>query len=130
MVLPLNRPECPATNPFPQSIAVADFNGDGKLGHGRFGLQHIYSTQRREHTAGQRRWDITAGSAFPLTGQNVNNAAVGDFNGDGKPDLAISLPDANLCKCCWVRWWAEHVLGVEGPTTAKRNAEWEKHTKK
>jgi hypothetical protein len=29
-----------------------------------------------------------------------------------------------------VRWWAEHVLGVEGPTTAKRNAEWEKHTKK
>jgi len=23
-----------------------------------------------------------------------------------------------------VRWWAEHALGVEGPTTAKRNAEY------
>jgi hypothetical protein len=25
-----------------------------------------------------------------------------------------------------VRWWAEHALGVEGPTTAKRNAEYAK----
>ena len=30
-----------------------------------------------------------------------------------------------------VRWWAEHALGVEGPTTAKRNAEYsQKRAKK
>jgi hypothetical protein len=30
-----------------------------------------------------------------------------------------------------VCWWAEHALGVEGPTTAKRNAEYsQKRAKK
>lgn len=27
-----------------------------------------------------------------------------------------------------VRWWAEHALGIEGPTTAKRNAEFRKRS--
>jgi hypothetical protein len=25
-----------------------------------------------------------------------------------------------------IRWWAEHALGTQGPTTAKRNAEYRK----
>lgn len=29
-----------------------------------------------------------------------------------------------------VRWWAEHALGAEGPTTAKRNAEYQKKRSK
>jgi hypothetical protein len=44
----------PPTNPWPQSVAVADFNGDGTF---------------------------TASPVFPLFGQNVNNAVVADFSG-------------------------------------------------
>jgi hypothetical protein len=29
-----------------------------------------------------------------------------------------------------VRWWAEHALGIEGPTTAKRNAEYKRERDK
>jgi hypothetical protein len=83
-----------ATNPYPQSVAVADFNGDGKLDL----AVPVYSifTQMSDVNIllGNGDGSFTPGSAFPLTGQNVNNAAVADFNGDGKPDLAISLPDA------------------------------------
>ena len=85
----------PSTNPYPQSVAVADFNGDGKLDL----VVPVYSIFTPATDAnillGNGDGRFIAGPAFPVTGQNVNNAAVGDFNGDGKPDLALSLPDAN-----------------------------------
>jgi len=84
----------PATNPYAQSVAVADFNGDGKLDL----IVPVYSIFTSLSDAnvllGNGDGTFTPGPAFPLTGQNVNNAAVADFNGDGQPDLAISLPDA------------------------------------
>ncbi len=85
----------PATNPFPQSIAVADFNGDGKLDLTVSVYSIFTSFSDVNILLGNGDGTFTAGPAFPLTGQNVNNAVVADFNGDGKPDLAISLPDAN-----------------------------------
>src|SRR6516164_749994 len=77
----------PATNPQPISVTSADLNRDGILdlavpadgglnvflGHG----------------------DGTFRAAPFISMPQINNAVVADFNGDGKPDLALSLPDVN-----------------------------------
>ena len=85
----------PSTNPYPQSVAIADFNGDGRLDLA-IPVYSIFTPQADANIVlGNGDGTFTAAPAFPVTGQNVNNAAVGDFNGDGTPDLAISLPDAN-----------------------------------
>jgi len=85
----------PATEPYPQFVAVGDFNGDGNLDM----VVPVYSigTSLPDATVllGNGDGTFDQGPTFPLTGQNVNNAAVADFNGDGILDLAISSPDAN-----------------------------------
>ena len=85
----------PPTSPYPQFVAVGDFNGDGKLDM----AVPVYSIGTLFTDVniflGKGNGTFEAGPVFPLTGQNVNNIAVGDFNGDGKADLAISLPDAS-----------------------------------
>jgi hypothetical protein len=85
----------PATLPWPQSVAVADFNGDGKLDLA-VPVYSIFTPYADANILlGNGDGTFKAGPVFPLIGQNVNNIVVADFNGDGKPDLAISLPDAN-----------------------------------
>jgi hypothetical protein len=95
LALDFVQSDSPATNPYPQSVAIADFNGDGMLDLA-VPVYSIFTPQSDANIfLGNGDGTFTAAPAFPVSGQNVNNAAVADFNGDGKPDLAISLPDAN-----------------------------------
>lgn len=85
----------PGTNPYPQYVSVADFTGDGHLDLA-VPVYSIFTPQADANVfLGNGDGTFTAAAAFPVSGQNANNFAVGDFDGDGKPDLAISLPDAD-----------------------------------
>jgi hypothetical protein len=93
--LSFSKSSDPATNPWPQSVAMGDFNGDGKMDLVVPTYSIFTPLSDANILLGNGDGTFTAGPAFPLTGQNVNNAVVADFNGDGKADIALSLPDAN-----------------------------------
>ena len=71
----------------PDSVAVGDFNGDGKPRPRR---RQRSGTQHRERAAGQRRRHLPGRRQTFAVGYRPYSVAVGDFNGDGKPDLAIA----------------------------------------
>jgi FG-GAP-like repeat len=75
----------PVTGSVPQSVAVADFNGDGKadLAIANAGSDTVTVL------LGNGDGTFTA-PLSPATGATPNYAAVGDFNGDGIPDLAVA----------------------------------------
>jgi hypothetical protein len=94
----------PAGSPFacgdsPFNLAVGDVNGDGKIdlavvdspsstaeGHGRDGLTVMLGN-------GKGGFAMLAGSPLE-TGKTPNRVAIGDVNGDGVNDIAVSSPDA------------------------------------
>jgi VCBS repeat protein/FG-GAP repeat protein len=75
----------PAVGAYPISVAVGDFNGDGKL--------DLAVANDQSNTVsillGDGTGNLTLASS-PVTGNNPTSIAVGDFNGDGKLDLAVA----------------------------------------
>jgi hypothetical protein len=85
------------------SIALADVNGDGKLDILVANLCQIVSDDMCSSTGGVAavllgNGDGTFQAAVNYTsgGQGAYSIAVGDVNGDGKPDLVISNEDASV----------------------------------
>jgi len=72
-----------ATNPGPASVAVADFNGDGKLDLVTVNSANVSVLLGKGNGTFGAHTDFVAGT-------NPNGLAVADFNADGKPDLAVS----------------------------------------
>jgi uncharacterized protein (UPF0548 family) len=79
-----------ATGPRPNSVAVGDFNGDGK--------QDLAVANRGDPRVGGDAVSVLLGNGDGTFQNAVNYAAgsapfsvaVGDFNGDGKQDLAVA----------------------------------------
>ena len=74
-------------------MAVADFNGDGKLDlvTANYGDNFSVSVLLGDGTGG---FTAAPGSPF-MAGSAPGSVAVGDFNGDGKPDLAVAHNSSN-----------------------------------
>jgi trimeric autotransporter adhesin len=83
------------TGAHPDSVAVGDFNGDGKLdlASANSGPDDIWVLLNTT-ASGDTTLTFTTQPGFD-TGHNPNSVAVGDFNSDGKPDLASANYGSN-----------------------------------
>ena len=89
----------PTTGSGPLSMAVADFNSDGNLDlaiPSDCGSSGTCTTNGAVTILfGDGTGNFTAGATMPATGLRPYGIVVGDFNGDGKPDLATANNDSN-----------------------------------
>ncbi|MEG3881563.1 DUF4347 domain-containing protein, partial [Microcoleus sp. herbarium7] len=83
-----------ATGTYPSSVSIGDFNGDGKPD---------LAVPNRDSTASILLNTTTTGAATPTFATQVTftagttplSTSIGDFNGDGKPDLAVANDFSN-----------------------------------
>jgi hypothetical protein len=80
-----------AVGPYPRSVAVGDFNGDG---HPDLAVASVENASVSGSVSvllgdGSGGFSNASGSPFAV-GRYPESVAVGDFNGDGHPDLAVA----------------------------------------
>ena len=85
---------------FPSAIVVADLNGDGKLdavfGYGDQGAQDGVHNDYQMVSVCLGNGDGSFQPAMAIgVGERPSSVALGDFNGDGKPDLAVANETSN-----------------------------------
>jgi hypothetical protein len=86
------RPTVPCS---PSSIAVGDFNGDGNLDLAVSTLDPSNASGSVTILLGNGDGTFTLSASHPATDSYPNFIATGDFNGDGKADLAITSYNPN-----------------------------------
>jgi hypothetical protein len=77
-----------AVAPIPQSLAVADFNGDGRLDL----AVASYATPTLSVLFGSGDGTFLPAVDYPIVGLGTADTAAADFNGDGRADLATCAP--------------------------------------
>ncbi len=84
-----------ATGSYPECVAVGDFNADGRvdLAVANFGFSTV-SVLLNTTVAGAGTPNFTAQKTF-ATGSAPYSVSVGDFNGDGRPDLVVANYTSN-----------------------------------